>query len=280
MKMPVKQCFVDSYELITNQDLGEGWFRLDIHAPEIASQVRAGQFVQVRVGPDDTPLIRRPFSVYDVNPAPGATATELSLLVQKVGPGTTAMSRLRPGDPIQLMGPLGHPMPRPELAENGVLFLVGGGIGVAPLYLYSRELAAEKSTLDHRVLLGARRKSLLIGMEAFEKLGTYTSAATDDGSAGHTGNVIELLAQELASLAEGTSVAGIGCGPHGMNQALRDIAAQQQLDFWISLENYMPCGFGACFGCVIPGPEDQELRYRRVCVEGPCFPVHELPARL
>ncbi len=280
MKMPVEKCLVDSFELKANEDLGEGWFRLDIHAPELASKTKAGQFVQVRVDPGDTPLIRRPFSVYDLNPGPGPDATELSLLVQKVGPGTHAMEKLRPGDPINLMGPLGRPMPRPDLAEDGVLFLVGGGIGVAPLYLYCRELASEASTIDHKVLLGARRRSLLIGREAFERLGTPTLCATDDGSEGYSGNVIELLREQLEALETDTSVAGIGCGPHGMNQALRDLASDRQLRFWISLENYMPCGFGACFGCVIPAPEGQEARYRRVCVEGPCFPVDELPTRL
>ncbi len=280
MKMPVARCLVDSYELKANEDLGEGWFRLDIHAPEMASKIRAGQFVQVRVDAGDTLLIRRPFSVYDLNPVPGADATELSLLVQNVGPGTHAMQKLRPGDPVDLMGPLGRPMPRPDLAADGVMFLVGGGIGVAPLYLYCRELASEKSTIQHRVLLGARSSSLLIGLEAFEKLGTSTHCATDDGSEGYSGNVIDLLGSELDGLAESTPVAGIGCGPHGMNQALLDLAIGRDLQFWISLENYMPCGFGACFGCVIPTPEGQEPRYRRVCVEGPCFPVSELPSRL
>ena len=280
MKMPVEKCLVDSYELKTNEDLGHGWFRLDIHAPDMAPMIRAGQFVQVRVDSGDTPLIRRPFSVYDVNPMPGPDASELSLLVQNVGPGTRVMSQLRSGDSIGLMGPLGHPMPRPDLDDGGVLFLVGGGIGVAPLYLYSRELAKEKSTLDHRVLLGARNRSLLIGLDAFEKLGTHTVAATDDGSQGYAGNVIDLLSTELDAITEQTPVAGIGCGPHGMNQALRDLAVERDLNFWISLENYMPCGFGACFGCVIATPEEHEFRYRRVCVEGPCFPVKELPALL
>lgn len=280
MKMPVKKCLVDSYELKDNVDLGQGWFRLDIEAPDMAPLVRAGQFVQVRTHRGDTPLIRRPFSVYDVSPAPGPSATSLSLLIQKVGPGTEAMCELRSGDSIELMGPLGHPMPRPDLDDTGILYLVGGGIGVAPLYLYSRELQQEKVLPNHRVLLGARNRSLLIGLDAFEKLGTATATATDDGSGGYQGNVIDLLSEELAELDENTAIAGIGCGPHGMNQALRDLACEKNLEFWISLENYMPCGFGACFGCVIPTPEGQDLRYRRVCVEGPCFPVTELPARL
>lgn len=280
MKMPMQKCLVDRYRLKANEDLGQGWFRLDIEAPDLAPLIRAGQFVQVRTGSGDTPLIRRPFSVYDVNPTPGAAATEISLLVQKVGPGTGAMWQLQPGDGIELMGPLGHPMPRLDIGDDGVLFLVGGGIGVAPLYLYSRELQHEGSSVDHRVLLGARNRSLLIGLDAFETLGTTTATATDDGSHGHAGNVIELLRQELAALEPTTAIAGIGCGPHGMNQALRDLASDHNLNFWISLENYMPCGFGACFGCVIATPEGQDLRYRRVCVEGPCFPIHELPARL
>ena len=278
MKMPVEKCHVDEYPILRQEDLGEGWFRLDIEAPEIARETRAGQFVQVRVGPGDDPLIRRPFSVFDVGPEPGEEATEVRLLIQKVGPGTTALAQLREGDTVRLMGPLGHPMPVPEISTDGALFLVGGGIGVAPLYLYCRERKSENSELPIKVLLGARRESLLIGHQGFIDLGVETGLATDDGSAGHHGNVIELLDQYLGEMGPGADIAGIGCGPHGMNVALRDIAIEKELRFWISLENYMPCGFGACFGCVISGPEDGPLRYRRVCVEGPCFPVEELPA--
>ena len=277
MKMPVESCHVGEYNILEHTDLGEGWFRIDIDAPEIARETRAGQFVQVRVGPGDDPLIRRPFSVYDVGPEPGENATEIRLLIQKAGPGTEALSRLRKGESIRLMGPLGHPMPVPDLKSPAAMFLVGGGIGVAPLYLYCRERLKEGSTLPLKVMLGARRESLLIGHQGFQDLGIETYLATDDGSAGHQGNVIELLDQQLGSLSEGTQVAGIGCGPHGMNLALRDIAVVRDLEFWISLENYMPCGFGACFGCVIAGPSDGPLRYRRVCVEGPCFPAKELP---
>jgi len=279
MKMPMEQCQVDDFEVIEKVHLGEGWFRLDVEAPSIASTARAGQFVQVRIGSTDDPLIRRPFSIFDVGPEPGPDATMLRLLVQRVGPGTSAMMQLSAGDPIHLMGPLGHPMPRPSLGADGVLLLIGGGIGVAPLYFYCRELAAEGSPLQHQVLLGARSSALLIGIDAFHKIGVETHAATDDGSCGFHGNVIELLEEKLNSIADPRQVAGIGCGPHGMNLALRDIAIERDLDFSISLENYMPCGFGACFGCVIEGPADQPLRYRRVCVEGPCFPVRELPEK-
>jgi len=277
LKMPVELCQVDDYEVVGTEDLGQDWFRLDIEAPAIASTARAGQFVQVRIGPGDIPLIRRPFSIFDVGPQPGADATMIRLLVQRVGAGTRAMVQLRPGDRIDLMGPLGHPMPRPELDAAGTLFLVGGGIGVAPLYFYCRELMNESCAHRYKVLLGARSRALLIGLEAFESIGVETCAATDDGSSGFHGNIIQLLGELLDQLPEGDAVAGIGCGPHGMNLALRKLAVERDLRFWISLENYMPCGFGACFGCVIPGPPDEPPRYRRVCVEGPCFPAHELP---
>ena len=200
MKMPVEKCHVDEYPVLRTEDLGEGWFRLDIEAPEIARATRAGQFVQVRIGPEDDPLIRRPFSVYDVGPEPGENATEVRLLIQKVGPGTRAISQLDSGDSIRLMGPLGNPMPVPEINSEGALFLVGGGIGVAPLYLYCRERKSENSNLPLKVLLGARRESLLIGQQGFIDLGVDTGLATDDGSAGHHGNVIELLDQELSCL--------------------------------------------------------------------------------
>lgn len=266
------------HRVIENRDLGEEWFEIHVDAPSLASRVRAGQFVQVAVGEPDEPLIRRPFSVFDVRPEPGPGAQTVVLLYQRVGPGTRWMSRLRPDDPIDLLGPLGRPLPRFELPAEGELFLVGGGIGVAPLFFYARELEAEATSTRYRVLLGARRKSLLIGLDAFEERGIPTRASTDDGSAGRAGNVVELLEEELDGRG-GAQIAGIGCGPHGMNVALRDYAVRRGLDFWISLENYMPCGFGACFGCVIPAPPGSPTRYRRVCLDGPAFPAAELPSQ-
>ncbi|MEE8142355.1 MAG: dihydroorotate dehydrogenase electron transfer subunit [Planctomycetota bacterium] len=261
----------------SNQALGEGWHLLEVEAPRIARQVRAGQFVQVRIGNSEDPLIRRPFSVYDLIPQPGPGARSLQLLYLVVGTGTRWMAHLHAEDPVDLLGPLGKPMPRPELSQDGELFLIGGGIGVAPLYLYCRELRGDGSRIKHRVLLGARRAALLVALEAFHQLEVSTYCATDDGSAGYSGNVVELLNSQISGR-EPTQVAGIGCGPHDMNVALRNYAVTHQLPFWISLENYMPCGFGACFGCVIPAAEGAPQRYRRVCLEGPCFPARELPA--
>lgn len=261
-------------EITRNDDLGESWFLLEARAPELAPRVRAGQFVQVRVTDGEDPLIRRPFSVYDVGPEPGDGAETVQLLYQVVGPGTRRMARWDVGDTVDLLGPLGRPLPRPEVPAEGRLLLVGGGIGVAPLHLYCRELALESDALPHTVLLGARRRSLLIGWDAFRALGVETAVATDDGSSGHAGNVVELTEEHLAAVPEGAA-AGIGCGPHGMNVALRDLAVARSIPFWISLENYMPCGFGACFGCVIPSRDGE--RYRRVCVEGPAFAAADLP---
>ena len=275
---PTTRARVDSCAVLANVDLGEGWYRLEIEAPHLAPLIAAGQFLQVRIGDGDDPLIRRPFSVYDLKPEPGPDAHQVDLLVQVVGPVTRTMAALRAGDPIDLLGPLGNPMPGPEVGDDGLLLLVGGGIGVAPLFLYCRELAQTPGSPRHRVLLGARRRSLLIGEEGFVDLGVDTAVATDDGSRGHHGTVVDLLGQHLDGAA-GVTVAGIGCGPHGMNVALRDLAVRRQLPFWISLENYMPCGFGACFGCVIATPEGQPLRYRRVCVDGPTFRADDLPER-
>lgn len=272
--------FIASHQhtVTDNRDLGEGWHRIEIDAPDLAPRVRAGQFVQVAVGGDYDPLVRRPFSVYDVLPAPGPSAERLRLLYQVVGPGTRYMEQLRPRDRIDLLGPLGQPLPRFPLSKSARLFLVGGGIGVAPLYLYCRELSTATPPYRVEVVLGARRQALLVGREAFVDLGLVTHVATDDGSAGYRGNAIALL-RSLIDTEPSTLVAGIGCGPHGMNVALRDYVVAHQLDFWISLENYMPCGFGACFGCVIEAPAGRLPKYRRVCLEGPAFPAAELPAR-
>ena len=122
--------------IVSNQDLGENWFALEAEAPELAPRVRAGQFVQVRVSSEDCPLIRRPFSIADVLPHPGADAERILILYQVVGPGTRAMMRWQPGESVDLLGPLGRPLPQPAVPDHGLLLLVGGGIGVAPHLLY------------------------------------------------------------------------------------------------------------------------------------------------
>lgn len=261
-----------SASIITgNQALGEGWYRLDIENPRLAAACNPGQFVQVRIGSGDDPLVRRPFSVYRVDPA-GAPET-LSLLYQVVGPGTRWMSRCTVGASIDLLGPLGNPFPKQHGDRQ---FLVGGGIGVAPLFYYALE-QQRRGEQPGTLLLGARRAALFVSTDDFRHAGLPVHYATDDGSQGHHGNVVELL--EIERQRSGTAnVSGIGCGPHGMNMALRDYALEHGLDFWISLDNYMPCGFGACFGCVIESPDGGG--YRRVCVEGPAFPVSEIPASL
>ncbi|MFQ5654149.1 MAG: dihydroorotate dehydrogenase electron transfer subunit [Planctomycetota bacterium] len=261
----------------SNLAIGGGWRILEIVAPQLAARSRAGQFLQVRAADGDDPLVRRPFSIYDLLAGPEETASSLRLLFQVVGPGTRFMARLEGGDLVDLLGPLGTPFPLPDPSFSGELLLVGGGIGVAPLHLYARERLQDRPAPRLRILLGARREELLVGREAFEKLGLPTIVATDDGSAGHRGSVVELLEEVLQDLAPG-QVFGIGCGPHGMNRALRDLAVAHGLDFWISLENTMPCGFGACFGCVIPtAGSPSPPRYRRVCVEGPAFRARDLP---
>lgn len=255
-----------------NRDLGESWYLMELEAPELAQQCRAGQFVQVRIGEGDDPMLRRPFSVFEVAPE----RNSVGLLYQVVGPGTRWMQQRGLGDPVDLLGPLGNPFPQLEPDPGGEIFLVGGGIGVAPLYFYAREQQAAGSPVAFRVLIGARRKSLLVSLPWFEEHDIPVQVATDDGSAGHHGNVVELLDGATRDLARG-QVVGIGCGPHGMNLALRDYAVSRDLNFWISLDNYMPCGFGACYSCVIPAPEGSVPAYRRVCVEGPAFPATEIP---
>lgn len=275
-RVPGTHAATSDERVLRQEELGAGWWRIDVESPRRASIVRPGQFVQVRIGEGDDPLTRRPFSVYRTGPLGAATRTELSILYQAVGPGTRWMTRLRAGDPIDLLGPLGQPFPDLRVPPGGALFLVGGGIGVAPLYFHALELRHTTPDYPLEVLIGARSRALLVSLIDFEQAGLPVHCATDDGSAGRRGTVVALLEERLAHLPV-SDVRGIGCGPHAMNRALRDAALARGLDFWISLDPVMPCGFGACYGCVIPSP-GSPLRYRRVCVEGPAFPAQELTA--
>jgi len=241
------------YRLITTVD-PEG------HLP------KAGQFYMLASeagwgGEGERPYLPRAFSVAD------ATADErgvrLSFLLEDVGPGTAALARLAPGDGLLLTGPLGRPFsqPRDLNPDAAGAILVGGGIGLAPLALWRRELAGQG--IAERSLLGFRDRAHSGGLELFRC--SEVRLASEDGHAGHRGYVTDLLATMLAGDAA-ASAAVYACGPPAMLEAVRAMCAERGVEAELAMESPMACGFGACFGCAVP------LRaggYMRLCVDGP-----------
>jgi dihydroorotate dehydrogenase electron transfer subunit len=213
----------------------------------------AGQFYMLTTaarwggGEGERPFLPRAFSVLR---APAGT-DELHFMLEDVGPGTQRLCELAPGDGLLLVGPLGNGFATPRDGRRPLL--VGGGVGIAPLAIWQQELPQRAS-----VLLGFRDAAHAAGGELLEA----PRLATDDGSVGHHGLVTELLSAELDHEPRAEVFA---CGPPAMLETVRALCAERDVPAQLALESGMACGYGACFGCVVPTREG----YLRLCVDGP-----------
>jgi dihydroorotate dehydrogenase electron transfer subunit len=220
----------------------------------------AGQFYMLTAasrwgaGDGERPFLPRAFSVLR---AP-ATLTRLDFMLEDVGPGTNRLCELAPGDELLLVGPLGTGFAAPGDGRRPLL--VGGGVGIAPLAIWHDALGAET-----RALLGFRDEAHAHGAALL----AGAHVATDDGSVGHHGLVTELLKAELDAGAQSEVYA---CGPPPMLEAVRVICADRGIPAQLALESGMACGFGACFGCVVPTRHG----YIRLCVDGPVLDAGSL----
>jgi NAD(P)H-flavin reductase len=214
---------------------------------------QAGQFYMLASasrwggGEGERPFLPRAFSVLR---AP-ATTTELQFLVEDVGPGTNRLCELGEGDRLMLVGPLGAGFQSPR--SGCTPLLVGGGVGIAPLAIWQDQLDEAPALLGFRDGARAQAGSLLRNVRL----------ATDDGSAGHHGLVSELLDAELRNAPGPLEI--YGCGPPAMLESVRRLCVEHGAPAQLALESGMACGFGACFGCVVPIRDG----YIRLCVDGP-----------
>lgn len=245
-------------------------------APQEMGQAAAGQFVMVRVNPSIDPLIRRPFGVFDVGvlqPAYTGAASQpyLEILYRVVGKGTGMLSNLHETDLLDLLGPLGTGFELGPAGEEKLI--VGGGVGLAPLYLLAKQLVKDSPV---RLFAGGKTKDDILCITEFERLGVECYVATEDGSLGECGLVTKVLEQRLD--VTGNKGRIFACGPHGMLRAVAGIAAGRTVPCQVSLEGYMACGVGACLGCVCQGAEHsaENPDYRCVCTEGPVFEAADL----
>ena len=262
--------------ILDNAEVSPGYWRMRMTAPSEMLAARPGQFVMVRVNPSLDSLIRRPFGVFDVGmhqPAYTGAAPQpyLEILYRVVGKGTGMLSALHETDLLDILGPLGSGFENGPAGEEKLI--VGGGVGLAPLYLLVKELVRDSPV---RLFAGGRTKDDVLCITEFERLGVECYTATEDGSLGERGFVTKVLEQRLD--ATGNKGRIFACGPHGMLQAVAGIAAKRHAPCQVSLEGYMACGVGACLGCVCQGVghSAETPDYRCVCSEGPVFDATEL----
>ncbi len=237
------------------------FFRLTIDAPALGRAARPGQFVMVKVSEGAFPLLRRPLGIHD------ASAGGIELFFKVAGQGTGLLSRKKPGDRLDILGPLGKGFTVSAAAKGQTAYLVGGGRGIAPLYFLARELV--RAGARPVVLYGGRCLADIPLRSRFEEAGVEFLCSTDDGSFGFAGFVTDLAARELAKEKPAVVYA---CGPDPMMKALAAITAKHGLAAEFSLESVMGCGIGACWGCVHRIRNESGDGWVKICEEGPVFP--------
>ena len=262
-------------EIVANE--ASGGYRVITARDGDGPDPAAGQFYMLANergwgGGGERPFLPRAFSVADA--VADDDGVRLSFLLEEVGPGPEALARLAPGGGLLLTGPLGRPVSAPtELNPDAAgAILVGGGIGLAPLALWRRQLAAR--AIPERSLLGFRDRDHAGGLELFRC--SEIRLASEDGHAGHRGYVTDLLARMLEGDSARTAVV-YSCGPPAMLEAVRAMCEDRGVEAELAMESPMACGYGACFGCAMP------LRsggYMRLCVDGPVIRAAEIETAL
>lgn len=253
-------------EVIQKELLAADIVRLTLRAPEIAVSASPGQFVMVKVSDGINPLLRRPLSIHQ------SDGELLQILFKVVGKGTRLLTSFEAGDLVEIIGPLGHGFSLPEPSCRNVC-MVGGGMGIAPLFFLTQKLINNRPDLNLQVYLGAAKGSeLRILQDDFAGLGIKVAIATDDGSLGFSGYVTDLLAGDLD---RGRQWQFYSCGPHPMMTKVVEFCESEKWPCQVSLETMMACGISACLGCTIRSSPQKALAsnmpFLHVCKEGPVF---------
>ena len=247
---------------------------LGIYCPQIANQIKPGQFVMLKVSDNTSPLLRRPFSVYKSYPVSHPEKRKrghLFILYKKVGEGTRRMTTLSKGQKVDLIGPLGNGFALPPLPSSAQSILIGGGVGIVSLYPVAEALRGRQVL----VFVGGKTQNDILSVADFRKLNSKIFMATEDGSLGVRGTVVDLFLSQTKTFKGNEKYYIYACGPVPMLKALAGAVKSKKFICQVSLETRMGCGFGACWGCVVKTKRPKIL-YQRVCQEGPVFRLEDI----
>jgi dihydroorotate dehydrogenase electron transfer subunit len=251
-------------QIVSNERDTDSYFRLVLRAPQIAPLIQPGQFAHIRVAPMKDALLRRPFSIFQV------AGDTFSILYKTVGKGTDVLARMRAGEELSVIAPLGHGFTVPQ-AGGEIPLLVAGGYGMAAMYLL-----AQRSPQRGIVFVGGRRRVDILCEKEFAALGWDVRVTTEDGSHGEKGLVTQPLLAELQKKVPVAQRKLFACGPTPMLKAVGKIAEDFNVPAELSMDEHMCCGVGVCLTCVIPVRTGDSWEYQRTCTEGPVFDAREI----
>lgn len=247
----------ENLTVVSQEEIGKDIFSLWLQTDQMAQYARPGQFLSLYTG-NAGKLLPRPISICEID----KETSRIRLVYRVTGKntGTEAFSKMQPWDKIEALGPLGNGFPLEE-AEGKKVFLIGGGIGIPPMLETAKQLNAQKTAV-----LGYRDE-LFLNEEFAKYADVYV--ATEDGSSGTKGNVLNVIQEKTL---EADVI--FACGPTPMLRALKEYAAANHITCWISMEERMACGIGACLACVCKSKDidaHSQVHNKRVCKDGPVF---------
>lgn len=258
--------------VVRNTRLSPDYNVLSLTAPEIAATCQPGQFVMVKPGRGTDPLLRRPFSVFEILRDAAGTPTGITILSKRIGVTTNLLFDAAEGDLVDCLGPLGKPFTLVDPPAEA--WMLAGGVGLAPFATVLEDLnrRGTKAVLFY----GARSKADLFYLDWFESRGARLALSTEDGSLGDRGRITVPLERELKA-AEGRAVTLYACGPEPMLEAVSKLATEFGRTCEVSVERVMGCGMGGCYSCVVPLRDGHGgQHFVRSCISGPVFDGAEI----
>lgn len=251
--------FQEKCELLEKEQIKNDIYKFKIKTEHIAKEAKPGQFLEIRVSDEIEPFLRRPISIYSIDD------NNIEFIFQIKGKGTNILSKKKIGEKIDIIGPLGNGTF--TIKEYNNVAIIGGGIGIYPLYEAAKEL---KGKTKISMYLGFRNKDYVTSEKEFKEIADKLVITTDDGSYGEKGFAIDYLKK-----AERPDII-MACGPLPMLKAIQEYSKEIGVPCQISLEERMGCGLGACLGCAVKKANKSDTEYWHVCKDGPVFDANKV----
>jgi dihydroorotate dehydrogenase electron transfer subunit len=266
--MPVPAPVDVDASVIANTRLSDDYSVLALAAPAIAAAARPGQFVMLKTARGMDPLLRRPFSIFEILRNSDGSPRGITILTKSIGKGTSLLYDVEAGARLECLGPLGRPFEAVDPPAHA--WMIAGGVGLAPFVTLAEALIARGTSAT--LFYGARRAVDLHCADIFERLGVTLVLATEDGSRGTRGLITAPLEAALLEIQPSREVRLYACGPTPMMRAVAGVAAAHGRRCDVSLEQVMGCGMGGCYSCVVPAHEPgSPPHHTRSCIDGPVF---------